>query len=48
MFLKDWIKESGPCSIKRSIESTHEIMKVIDKIQQDSAIVVMVICIRLI
>ena len=51
---KDWIKELGPCSINRSIESTNEIIKVIDKFQQDSAIVVIVnlkhevICINLI
>ncbi len=54
MLLKDWIKQLGPCSINRSIESTNEIIKVIDNIQQDSAIVVIVnsnqevICISLI
>ncbi len=42
MLLKDWIKELGPCSISRSLESTNEIIKVIDNIQQDSAIVVIV------
>ena len=40
MFLKAWIKQLGPCSINRSIESTNEIIKVIDNIQQDNAIVV--------
>ncbi len=35
-------KQLGPCSINRSIESTNEIIKVIDNIQQDSAIVVIV------
>ena len=54
MLLKDWIKELGPCSINRSLESTNEIITVIDNIQQDSAIVVIVnlkhevICISLI
>jgi hypothetical protein len=54
MLFKDWIKELGPCSINRSLESTNEIIKVIDNIQQDSAIVVIVnlnhevICINLI
>ncbi len=42
MFLKDWIKQLGPCIINRSIESTNEIIKVIDNIQQDSTIVVIV------
>ncbi len=42
MFLKDWIKQLGPCSINRSIKSTNEIIKVIDNIQQDNAIVVIV------
>ena len=42
MFFKDWIKQLGPCTINRSIESTNEIIKVIDNIQQDSAIVVIV------
>ena len=42
MVLKDWIKELGPCSISRSLESANEIIKVIDNIQQDSAIVVIV------
>ena len=54
MLLKDWIKELGPCSINISLESTNEIIKVVDNIQQDSAIVVIVnsnhevICISLI
>ena len=54
MLFKDWIKELGPCSINRSLESTNEIIKAIDNIQQDSAIVVIVslnhevICINLI
>ena len=42
MLFKDWIKELGPCSINRSLESTNEIIKVVDNIQQDSAIVVIV------
>ena len=42
MFLKDWIKQIGPCSINRSIESTNEIIKVIDNVQQDYAIAVIV------
>ena len=43
MFLKDWIKELSPWSINRSIlESTNVIIKVIDIIQQDNAIVVIV------
>ncbi len=54
MFFKDWIKELGPCNINRSLESTNKIIKVVDNIQQDSAIVVIVnlnhevICINLI
>ena len=54
MLFKDWIKELGPYSINRSLESTNEIIKAIDNIQQDSAIVVIVnlnhevICINLI
>ena len=54
MLLKDWIKELGPCSINRSLESTNEIIKVIDNIQEENAIVVIlnlkheVICISLI
>jgi len=53
MFLKDSIKQLGPCSINRSIESTNDIIKVIVNIQQDNAIVVIltlnheVICIIL-
>ena len=42
MFLKDWIKQLGPCSIYRSIESTDEIIKIEDNIKQDNAIVVIV------
>ena len=42
MFLKDSIKQLGPCSINRSIESTNEIIKVIDNIQEDNSIVVIV------
>ncbi len=42
MFLKDWIKQLDPCIIKRSIEPTNDIIKVIDNIQQDNAIVVIV------
>ena len=54
MLLKEWIKESGPCSINRSLESTNEIIKDIDNIQEESAILVIVdlkhevICISLI
>ncbi len=54
MLLKDWIKELGPCSINRSIESTNEIIKVFNNLQQDNEIVVIVnlkhevICISLI
>ena len=54
MFLKDWIKELGPCSINRSLESTNEIIKVINNLQQDNEILVIVnlnhevICINLI
>ena len=54
MLFKDQIKKLGPCSINRSLESTNEIIKVVDNIQQDSAIVVIVnlnhevICINLI
>ena len=36
------IKQLGPCNINRSIESTNEISKFIDNIQQDNAIVVIV------
>ena len=42
MLLKDWIKELGPCSINRSLESTNEIIKVINNLQQDNEIVVIV------
>ncbi len=40
--LKDFIKQLCPCSNNRSIESTNEIIKVIDNIQQGNAIVVIV------
>ncbi len=40
MFLKDWIKQIGPCSINRSLESSNDNIKNIDNIQQDNAIVV--------
>ena len=36
------INQLGPFSINRSIESTNEIIKVIDDIQQDDAIAVIV------
>ena len=42
MFLKDLIKQLGPCMINLSIESTYEIIKIIDNIQQDNAIVFIV------
>ena len=43
MFLKDKIMQLGPCSINRSIESTNnEIIKFVNNIQQDNAIVVIV------
>jgi hypothetical protein len=43
MFLTDWIiKQLGPCSINHSIERTNEIIKIIDDIKQDNAIVVIV------
>jgi hypothetical protein len=42
MFLKDWIKQLGPCSINRSIESRNEIIKVIDNMRQDKSIVVII------
>ena len=38
MFLKDWIKQLGPCSINRSKESANEIIKFVNNIQQDNAI----------
>ena len=40
MFLTDWIEHLGPCSINHCRESTNEIIKSIDNIQQDNAIVV--------
>ncbi len=42
MFLKDWIKQLGPCGINRSIESTNEIITFVNDIQQDNAFVVIV------
>jgi len=42
MFLNDWIKQLGACSINRSIESTNEIITCVNNIQQDNAIVVIV------
>ena len=42
IFLEDLIKQLGPCSINRSIESTNEIIKIIDNIQEDNTIVVIV------
>jgi hypothetical protein len=42
MFLKNWIKQLGPCNINRSIESTNEVIKDINNIQQENAIVVIV------
>jgi hypothetical protein len=42
MFLNDRIKQLGPCSINRSIETTNEIIKVIDDIQQDNTIIAIV------
>ena len=42
MFLKDSIKQLGPCCINRCIESTNEIIKFIDNIHQDNAIEVIV------
>jgi hypothetical protein len=42
MFLTDWIKQLGPCSINLPIECTNEIIKFIDDIKQDNAIVVIV------
>ncbi len=42
MFLTNWIKQLGPCSINRSIERTDKNIKFIDDIKQDNAIVVIV------
>ena len=42
MFLTYWIKQLGPCSINRSIESTNGIIKFIDNVKQDNSIVVIV------
>ena len=40
MFLRDWIKQLGPCIINRSMTSTNAIIKFVNNIQQDNAIVV--------
>ena len=40
--LTDWIKQLDPCSINRSMKSTNEIIKFIDNIKQDNAIIVIV------
>ena len=40
MFLKDWIKQLGRCIINRSMKSTNAIIKFVNNIQQDNAIVV--------
>jgi len=42
MFVKDRMKQLGPCSINRSIESTNEMITFINNIQQDNAVVVIV------
>jgi hypothetical protein len=42
MFLKESIKQLGPCNINRSIKSTNEIITFVNNIQQDNAIVVIV------
>ena len=42
MFMKDLIKQLGPCNINRSIESPKEIIKFVNNIQQGNAIVVIV------
>jgi hypothetical protein len=42
MFLTDCIKQLGPCSNNRLIERTNEIIKFIDDIKQDNAIIVIV------
>ncbi len=42
MSLTDRIKQLRPCNINRSIDSTNEIIKFVDNIQQDNAIVVIV------
>jgi len=42
MFLKDWIKLLGPCTINRSIESRNEIITFFYNIQQDNVVVVIV------
>ena len=40
MLLKDKIKQLRPCIINRSIESTNEIIKIVNNIKQDNANVV--------
>ena len=42
MFLTDWIKQLGPCSISRPIESTNKIIKCKDNIKEENTIVVIV------
>ncbi len=42
MCLTNWFKQLGPCSINHPIECIHEIIKFIDEIKQDNAIVVLV------
>ena len=42
MIFTYWIKQLGPCSINRSINSTNEFIKFIDNIQQDNEIVAIV------
>ncbi len=42
MFLKDYIKQLGPCIINRTIKSTNEIIIFMNNIQQDNVIVVLV------
>ena len=42
MILTDWIKQLGPCSINRSIESTNKIITFINNIQQDNVTVAVV------
>ena len=42
MFSTDWIKQLGPCSINRSIQSTNEIITFVNNFHQDNAIAVIV------
>jgi len=37
--MRDWIKQLGPCIINRSMTSTNAIIKFVNNIQQDNAIV---------